>query len=378
MKIGLVCSDPFYFPGGIQEQVKGLYKFLKSEGHDVKILLPKYKSTENYGNDVIFTGMALSVDVFGSKANFSIIYGDEEIDEILRKEKFDILHLHGVGILITLALLKKSFSKNILTFHILPEKSLSFSLVKSLQFIYKEIFDRIDKITIPSKPVLKYMPKKYVKKISIVPNGIDLEMFKIKNSKIRKFLDGKINILFVGRLDKRKGLKYLIRAYEQVKIKYKNIRLIVVGEGYSREYYRKLVDKRHIADVAFEGYVKDKDLANYYATCDIFCSPSVQGESFGVTLLEAMASNKPIIASKITGYKDVFKISNAILFVKPKSVQGLARGISKLIENKKLRRRLGINGLKEVKKYSWKNVGKQFLKIYEDALDSHKSPLELS
>ncbi len=370
MKIGLVCSDPFYFPGGIQEQVKGLYKFLKSKGHDVKILLPKYKPTENYGSDVIFTGMALSVDVFGSKANFSVIYGDEEIDEILGKEKFDILHFHGVGILITLTLLKKSFSKNILTFHMLPENSLSFSLAKSLQFVYKEILDRIDKGTVPSKPVLKYMPKKYVKKISIVPNGIDLEVFKARNSKIRKFLDGKINILFVGRLDKRKGLKHLIRAYEQVKRKYKNIRLIIVGEGYSKEYYQKLVDKRCIEDVVFEGYVKDEDLVNYYATCDIFCSPSVQGESFGVTLLEAMASGKPVIASKITGYRDVFRNSNALLFVKPKSIQGLVRGVSKLIENKKLRKQMGINGLKEVKKYSWENVGKQFLKIYEDTLES--------
>lgn len=370
MKIGLVCSEPFYFPGGIQEQVKGLYKFLKSEGQEVKIIVPKYSSKESYGSDVIFGGMALSFEVFGSKASWSFILENGEIDKILKKEKFDILHFFSIGLFITLQILARSFSKNVFTFNFLPEKNLTYAIFSNLlKPINKENLGKIDKGTIPSKPVKEYIPKEYAKKILIVPNGIDLDRFKPENPKIKKFQDDKINILFVGRLDKRKGLEYLIKAYEIIKRKYKNIRLVVVGDGYSKEDCQKLVKERNIQDVVFEGYVKDEDIPKYYATCDIFCYPSVQSEAFGITLLEAMATGKPAIVTDIKGCRDVFKESKAILFVKPKSAQALSRGISKLIENEKLRNRMAISGLKEVKKYSWENVGKEFLKIYEDVLN---------
>lgn len=409
MKIGLVCSESFALPGGIQEQVKGLYKFLKSRGYEVKIIIPKYQPTENYGDDVIFLGIALVFEVAGTKANWSFVATEEEIDEVLNREKFDIIHFHGwVPLFMPLQILERTSAKVIVTRHVLTENSMTTTLFSSItdfmskkglrhffisrfvkvipdksfpfmlfskfaKFFMKENFHKIAKITVPSKPVLNSIVKEpflqeYKRKATIIPNGFDLKRFSPKNPKIERFLDGKLNILFVGRLDKRKGLDYLIKAYENVKKKYDNLRLIIVGEGYFREDCEELIEERKIKDVVFEGYVDDKDLPKYYATCDIFCSPSIHGESFGLTVIEAMATGKPVAATKIIGYENLLRNGNVAILVKPKSVIALTKALSELIENENLRKRLGKRGLKFAKKFSWDTVGEQFLKVYKDVL----------
>lgn len=374
MKIGLVCSESLSLPGGIQEQVKGLYRFLKESGHDVKIIAPKYMKDENYGEDVIFLGMTMAFDYgAGSKANWSMVYDNDEIENVLNREKFDILHFHSIGIFSTLQILGKSTCKNILTYHILPEKSNTFKVFANLiGYFMKEYLDKFILVTVPSKPVLKYLIKDYVKKILIVPNGIDLKMFNSSNKKIQKFIDGKINILFVGRMDKRKGLDYLLKAYKSLKEKYSNIRLIAVGDGYSRQDYEEFVKENNLKDVTFTGYVNDKELPMYYSTCDILCAPSVSDESFGLVIGESMATGKPVVATDIVGYRAAYGRSKGILFVEPKSSKSLSKELEKLITNEKLRREMGKFGLQTAQYYSWKRVGMQFIKIYKSLIKPKK------
>ncbi|GAH25704.1 unnamed protein product, partial [marine sediment metagenome] len=123
---------------------------------------------------------------------------------------------------------------------------------------------------------------------------------------IDRFCDGKINILFVSRLEKRKGLNYLLKAYQQVKREIPNSRLIIVGPGIRlRHKYEKQVRQNRLEDVVFTGHVAYDELPRYYKTADIFCAPATGRESFGIILLEAMAIGTPIVASNIEGYASV-------------------------------------------------------------------------
>lgn len=366
MKIGLICSDPFYFPGGIQEHVKGLYNFLKSKGYEVKIIAPRYKKSENYGKDFILLGNAKTFSANASKGTLSYCLKKSELENLLKKENFDILHFHNLSFFLGLQLLNLSNSINIITVHASLEGSnvYRFSADSFRFWIRKKLVNKFNGAILIADYLRNYLPKGYNKPISVIPNGIDLSRFKPTNKKIRKFLDGKVNILFVGRIDKRKGLPYLIKAFDLIKKKYENTRLIVVGSGYYKGKCQRIVRRKKIDDVIFVGYISDKDLPKYYATADIFCSPATYGESFGIVLIEAMASGKPVIAFANEGYKRVLVGKGKRFLVKPKDINGLVRKLEILIKDEKLRKEMGRWGVEEVKKYSWDNIGKQIEEFY--------------
>lgn len=114
-----------------------------------------------------------------------------------------------------------------------------------------------------------------------------------------------------------------------------------------------------------EGYVSDKDLPSYYATSDIFCSPATKGESFGMVLLEAMASKVPIVAAANDGYKEILKEVEKECLVKTEDVGDLAFKLKRLIKDKSLRKKLGEWGEHEAEKYSWDKIGRQVLEFYK-------------
>jgi phosphatidylinositol alpha-mannosyltransferase len=117
----------------------------------------------------------------------------------------------------------------------------------------------------------EYIPGYY----NIIPNGIDIKHFSPDVSPIEEFCDGKLNILFVGRMEKRKGLNYLLKAYKQVKQEIPNCRLIIVGPGTRfRRKYERQVRHNGLSDVIFVGYASYDELPKYYKTAHIYCSPA--------------------------------------------------------------------------------------------------------
>ena len=141
----------------------------------------------------------------------------------------------------------------------------------------------------------------------VIPNGIDLSRYDERVQPFPEYLDGKINILFVGRMEKRKGLKYLLMAYGRLKWQFPNLRLLVVGPGTPDKDSFRVLGEHSLRDVEFVGGVSQEDLARYYKTADIFCSPATGKESFGIVLLEAMASGTPIVASRLDGFATVLE-----------------------------------------------------------------------
>ena len=218
-----------------------------------------------------------------------------------------------------------------------------------------------------SEPARQFISQHYPGDYEIIPNGVNTELYSSAQM-LDKYKDGYINLLWVGRLDKRKGLKYLLEAYGSLKWNYPKLRLIVVGPGEPDGDCYRTISERNLQDVTFIGSVSDKTKASFYKTADIYCSPATGNESFGIVLIEAMAAGTPIVATNIEGYSSVITNERNGLLVPPKNPNEIAKSIARIIEDKNLTKKLIATGYKDVEQYKWSKVTDKVLKVYRKQL----------
>lgn len=368
MKI-LIVSDIFYpHTGGVPEHMLYLWKNLKNLGHEAKILAPSFGRNYPYvDEDIIRMGRAIKIP---KNRSFSVLTFSLTIPwrlrKLLNRENFDIIHLHGpVAPVLPYFALKYSKAKNFITFHSAHEESLGYVLWEPL---LEQYFRKIDGLIAVSKvardSVSKYFPGNY----RIIPNGIDANRFRPGVEPMEKLKKFSPKILFVGRFEPRKGLKYLLQAFPMITDQFPAAKLIVVGRGFLERYYRRYVEEHIKENVIFVGHVSPEDLPRYYASCDIYCSPATGAESFGIVLLEAMATAKPIVASDIPGYKTILEDEKDGLFFKACDPESLAEKIIYLLKNKERMKKMGEAGRKKALQYDWQIVTKQVLNFYSEVL----------
>ncbi len=188
---------------------------------------------------------------------------------------------------------------------------------------------------------------------------------------VAEFDDGRPNVLFVGRLEPRKGFPHLLKAYPQIKRAVPDVRLLVVG-AYSEEDKARLIEgigTNALQDVHWIGRVSAQDLPRYYRTATIFCAPSTGGESFGIVLLEAMAAGAPIVASGIAGYRSVMQAGVQGRFVPPEDEPALAEAIIHLLGDPEARSSMAVRGRETAAQYDWSVVAPRVLSYYQELLD---------
>ena len=339
---------------------------LEKYGHQVRIIAPLSGPPPNYYSNqgLIPLGRSVPVPTGGSTARISLsVWLQPKIKALLNQEGFDVIHLHEpLAPIIPLLILHLSQSLNVGTFHAFHGSSKTYFFSK---YLLKQSHNKLDGKIAVSKPALDFVSKHFPGTYEVIPNGIDFNRFANPREKLEDYQDGKVNILFVGRMEKRKGLKYLLAAYSKIKLEYSNCRLIVVGPGNPEPDCYRLIAERNIEDVVFVGGVSSEDLPRYYQAADIFCSPATSGESFGIVLLEAMASGKPIVASNIEGYSSVMSNGGEGLLVPPKDENALAEALLNLIKDPSLREKFGTNGFLTAPKYDWSVVTERILDYYE-------------
>lgn len=370
----LLVSDMYYpLPGGIPEHIHNLYIEMKKKGHTVHILTGKsFTDKTHISADIKRFGHSISVPANKSFSQITMgLAMFTQIKSLLNREQYDIVHVHGsLAPTLPLMTLYLSNSTNIVTFHAAHNHSIGYSALQSpLSKIFRRIHGPIAVSREAERSVKKYFPGDY----RIIPNGVNIKRFSPSNPILEKYADGKINLLFVGRHDPRKGIKYLYKAMDYVLDKTENVRLIVVGKGFLKNYYKLIISEKAEDYIIFEDYVDSQLLPLYYRTADIFISPATGGESFGIVLLEAMASGTPIVASRIRGYRQVARHKHNALFVKPKDPNDLAEGILEVINNNNLRNNLVENGLTIAQRYSWANVTDEVLDYYREIMQKRKN-----
>jgi len=371
MRVALITSHSFLRPGGVKKHILGLKEEFKKRGIYSKIIAPRREKSENYGEDIILLGTAFPLIIGGTQGDLVINFNPLAVDKILKKEKFDVLHFHNFTFASTWQILEKSKALNILTVHANPEGSKFLRDSGFLSLWRKIIGWKIDGLIGVAPLCLKGFESFQGPK-AVIPNGIDLDEFNPRAKKIKRFIDGKINLLFIGRLEERKGLIYLLRAYQILEKEFKNLRLIVIGEGPLKRECESFVREQGLKEIYFEGEKTDRELASYYNSSDIFVSPAIFGESFGIVFLEAMACGKPVVGFANEGYKEFLKDKKGGILAKNRDAEDLAKKIAILIKDQKLRKKMGEAGLKEVRKYSWQKVAQRVLDFYQLCLEKKK------
>ncbi len=364
----LIVSDPYYpYPSGISEYTFYLAKYLKKHNNDIKILTTHYKNEEKE-DDVLRFGKVLLIPM--NKSYATMAFGFEipsKVKNLLYNNDFDIVHLNG-PFFPSLSFFALHYSKttNIAAFLNAGFKFYNYGS-KVFRKVYKKYLDKIDGYFAISETAKLAMQPYFPGDYEIIPAGVDIEFFKKDGDKFD--IEGYPKILFLGRLDERKGVLKIINVFSKfLKVK-KDAKLIIAGKGPLDTVARKLVKDLNIEDrVLFTGYVKKDDIPKYYRTADIYCSPALGGESFGIVLLEAMACNTPVIASSIHGYSQVIEnFKNGILF-DPLSDDDLVSKLILLSDDEKLRESLKINGEKRALEYSWENVSFKIEEFYRKVL----------
>lgn len=369
INIGIVSAYDHSAHGGVRDHVQNLAEELRSWDYSVKVIAPCSKKESISDLDFIPFDRPIIVPSGGSWARVSVsLWNRRRIETMLKNEHFDVLHFHEpLAGTLPINIIALSNSINIGTFHTYGgHKAYRVGLSRLANPYFKKLHGKIA----VSEPAKQFISQYYPGEYNVIPNGVNISFYS-KAKPINGYQDDYTNLLWVGRLDKRKGLRYLLEAYGTLKWDYPKLRLIVVGPGEPDGDCYRIISERNLQDIVFVGSVSDEIKASYYKTADIYCSPATGNESFGIVLIEAMAAGTPIVATNIEGYSSVITDESNGLLVPPKNPDALAIAIERLLKDTSLQRRLASKATKDVKQYDWSKVTDQVLKVYKKHLNTN-------
>lgn len=367
MKIAIVLDDTLDKTDGVQQHVILVGGWLKKQGHEVHYLVPK--TDRNDIENVHSLGKYINLNFNGNNVRTPLPSSKRNIKKLLKRENFDVLHVqmpYSPFLSKKVIKLAPDTTAVVGTFHILPASRFYSFTNMLLRLVLGRSLRRFDKIFAVSEPAVHFARKAYGIGAEYLPNPIDVEEFRT-GRRLKKYSGKKLNIVYLGRLVKRKGIKELILAYNALNDEIAgSTRLLVCGKGPLKSRARELV--RPDRDVTFTGFVPEKDKPDYLATADIAVFPSTGGESFGIVLVEAMAAgSKVVIGGDNPGYKSILSPQPYLLF-DPKSTQSFANHLELFIKDTKLRDKMFDWQQHTVGQYDISIVGPKLVKAYKNAL----------
>jgi phosphatidylinositol alpha-mannosyltransferase len=360
VRIGVVTED--YYPGwgAVAEQVRGFAREARRLGHVVKIITggggpPRLE--EDQAEDVIRVGRARTILRRGTLGRVTPGAG-RALRDVLVRERFDVLHVHApLTPVLPLLALHHATVPVVGTFHAHARPGLLFRLSPRTQQRY---LDRLDASLAVSSACLAPLGARQPAEVRIIPGGVDLDRFS-RARRLRRFDDGKLNVLFAGRVERRNGLELLLAGFERA-WKQIEVRLVVLGDGPRLARARATLPADLADDVVFAGRAGD-DRADWFAAADVFCAPA-QEPSGGLTLLEAMAAGKPVLASDVEGYRDVLGHGREGELLSPTDPGAWARAIVRLSREPVRSAAYGERGRLTAQRHAWPSVAREILGLY--------------
>jgi len=368
LKIGLFSPYDHAVHGGVQSHVNEIAGQFRNWGHRVRIVAPASAPDSIPDPDFVPMGRAVPLPSAGSVARVSLsVWLHPRIKDLLARERFDVIHSHeplsGYVPLAALTMADARTTVNIATFHSYRRRRVWWAIGSDK--LANPLLNPLDGRLAVSRPAAEFINRHFPGDYRVIPNGIRVEDF-ARAKPVPELMDGKTNILFLGRLEKRKGLRYLLSAYSKLKWDTPGLRLIVVGGGSPDAESYRIMGERNLQDVIFTGRVSDEMRASYFKSAHVYCSPATGNESFGIVLLEAMAAGAPVAATSIAGYASVIRHGHDGLLVPPKDEDALAAAIDTLVRDPSLRARLSANGVRTADAFRWERVAAKVMDFYAE------------
>jgi phosphatidylinositol alpha-mannosyltransferase len=364
MRIVQVCPFSWDAVGGVQSHVRQLSAELRSRGHDVLVLAPG--DVPGWRDDgTCIVGRTFEVHTNGSVARLACSPSAlETLARMIHAFEPDVVHVHEpFAVALGFKAVWSSPVPVVATFHSYFAGSTSAGrLYSALSPLLRPTWRQIDRrVAVSVAAKWSVTSRLGPGAIEIIPNGVDVERF-ARATPASGLPDGR-RLLFVGRLEPRKGLPIAIDAFAQLADRHPELHLLVVGDGPERNAPDRLPPALR-ARVHLLGSVSDDVLPSIYRAADIFVAPARGAESFGIVLAEAMAAGVPVVASRIAGYRDVARAGREAILVRPSDATALADGIGHLLDDPDDRARLAANGAIRARDFAWPLVADQLEAAY--------------
>jgi phosphatidylinositol alpha-mannosyltransferase len=372
LKVGFVLDGGLAKPDGVQQYILGLGNWLKSQGHQVRYLVAG--SIAPGIDDAVSLSRNVAVIGNGNRLTIPLPAKRSVLKAYLDKEQFDVVHVQTPYSPMMGEKLVKLCGKQtavIGTFHIVPLNRLlaigDYLLGHYCYFSLKR-FDKMLSVSSAAKVVAR---RDYKIDSEILPNVIDYNRFRYATP-FSRYQDGKLNILFFGRLVPRKGCDILLMAINKLKATQPDLpdyRVIVCGAGPMKAKLEQYVSAHGLEQIVeFNGFIEEIDKPSYYASADLSVFPSIGGESFGIVLLEALASGKAcVLAGDNMGYRSVMEPRQELLF-DPKNIDELVIKIQKYLVDITARKQASDWGSVYASEFDVNIVGGKLLNIYRKVL----------
>ncbi|WP_299574502.1 glycosyltransferase family 4 protein [uncultured Williamsia sp.] len=361
MKIGMICPYAFDTPGGVQAHVVELAQVFIERGHTVSVLAPAGDGVD-LPDYVVSVGAALAIPYNGSVSR--VAFGPEAYRRLrtwLRDGQFDVLHVHEPNApSISMLSLMVAQGPIVTTFHTSTTKSLWLSIFQGILRPYHERI--VGKIAV-SELARRWQMESLGSDAVEIPNGIHVSAFADARP-----LDGYARhghtILFLGRYDEpRKGIDVLMRALPTIAAAIPDVRVLVVGTGHERALRRRA---GALSDhLEFLGQVDDATKARALASADVYVAPNLGGESFGIVLVEAMASGAAVVASDLDAFRRVLDDGRAGRLVRAGEPAALSSAVIDLFRDDEARAALVATAHEVALRYDWSRIADRILQVYE-------------
>ena len=366
MNIGIVTHAYYPHFGGVTEHVAGVSRELRALGHRVVIITAGARDAEPEP-DLVRIGRQHLVPWNGATVNFT--YGSQlaaRLRAIYAELALDLVHIHcPLAPMLPLAALRAAEGWPVVgMFHATARANLGYQLFQPL---LRREFARITLPVAVSDPARRFVGRYFPAAYHLLPNGVDLERFS-PGSTPALASDGRPTILTLGRLDPRKGVEHLIDALPLIARDLGSVRLIVAGDGPRRARLERRARTIAPGMVEFLGAVPREHTPGLYAAADCLAAPAVRNESFGIVLLEAMASGRPVVASDLSGYRLVVRHGETGWLVPPADPTALARALGRVLADQAGARAMGAAGRERAHLYSWRRVTERLLHLYRQVL----------
>jgi phosphatidylinositol alpha-mannosyltransferase len=369
LRVCMVAPYDLAARGGVKHHIVGLAKALRARGDSVTILGPASQPVHEEG--VVTTGGIISLESNGSANEMPLFASPFETLNFFQNQPFDVIHIHEPSIpsLAYWATWLTPGIPKLCTFHAYADAP-PLLLRIGQKFFGALQFPFYARGLAVSQAAAEYAARAWKRPLSIVPNGVDPELFSPGAETEPR--PRALRLLFVGRLgDTRKGWRVMLDAYQRLLANGANVRLDVVGDESGLPALPALPGLRAHGPLALSALVER------YRACDLFVAPSLSQESFGIVLLEAMATGRAIICSDIRGYREVAKPEGAA-FVRPNDPALLASTITALALDPARRAAMQAFNLASVSAYRWPALAERVREHYLAAMASARRSRSLA
>lgn len=392
MRILIVCPYDWNRPGGVKTHIVDSAKSLLALGHDVVVLSPvQGTAVLPEGWEIVDQNASIpeNAALFSMEAGRTVQFGGTQIDltwmngvsrerikRSLKSFSPDVIHFHTPwSPFLSLQLLQLAAelrvnneiqSRFIATFHDTPAESGLGKLLGAyiMPLVARYFMRGFDQVIAVSEPQSGYLTRFTNQKVHVIPNGVHAPKLSMDSQKASKWADFGPYLLFLGRLEYRKGLMDAIEVFRRVSQSNSEIKLVIAGDGPLRKQAEAKISSYNLDNVLFTGMVSDFEKWELMTHAKIYLAPALFGESFGIVLLEAMIVGTPVVGYANPGYKSVITGCFDEQFVEPGRIEKLESVVSELLKDEKKLLKLSQKGLDCSKKFSWDRIVEEYIQIY--------------